>query len=307
MKRDLYDILGVSKTADADTIKKAYRKLARASHPDVNPGDAQAEERFKRVSAAFDVLSNPKKRKLYDEFGYDGLREGFDAQRARAYRQAGGRRGARATGFEGGATFEDIFGSMFGGGGAGFGQGFGMPMKGRDLSAKVVLSFMESLKGKELEFSVNGKPLKVRVPGGVTDGERLKLKGKGGEAPRTQRGTGEPGDLYLELSVRPHERLRREGLHLYLEVPITMAEALLGASIAVPTPWGKYTVKVPAGVNAGARLRLKGQGVHRGKEKGNFYAVLQIQSPDRIDASVRKAAQTLAKAYKKGVRADLRL
>ncbi|RVU43686.1 molecular chaperone DnaJ [Lujinxingia sediminis] len=311
MKDDLYGILGVSKKTDAATIKKAYRKLARENHPDVNPGDAAAEERFKRISAAFDVLSDPKKRKLYDEFGFEGLREGFDAKRARATRRRGG---ASAAGFEGGASFEDIFGSMFGGGagpgfgGAGFGGGAVNPLKGRDNVMPVELDFMRALKGTELTFSEGEtKTFKVRVPEGTGTGDRLRVKGKGGAAPRTRQGKGERGDLLLEFKVLPHPKLRREGLDLYLDVPITVPEAVCGASISVPTPHGDYTVKVPEGVNSGAKLRLKGQGVKRGTHQGNFYVVLQVHTPDRIDDATRKAATQLAGGYSQDVRAGLKL
>jgi len=310
MKRDLYDILGVSKSADAAAIKKAYRKLARENHPDVNPGDAAAEERFKRISAAFDVLSDPKKRKLYDEFGYDGLREGFDAKRARA-----GRRSAGA-GYQGGASFEDIFGNMFaGGGGAGFGGpdfgdfvgGYGMPVKGRDKSVSVTLDFMKALMGTEVRLAQGERTFTVRVPEGVEDGERVRIKGKGSPAPRTRQGQGQPGDLFLDIAVRPHPKLRREGLDLYLDVPVTIPEAVCGASVSVPTPWGEFTVKVPEGVSSGAKLRLKEQGVRRGKARGNFYVIVQVHTPDRIDDAVREAAKSLADSYTGDVRAALKL
>ncbi len=320
MERDLYDILGVSRDADTAEIKKAYRKLARKYHPDVNPDDADAEERFKKVSTAFEVLGDAEKRKLYDEFGLDGLREGFDAEQARKYKQwqgaggagfGGGRRYYRSSG--GGADFQDIFGDIFGGGGrfktSGFGDVGGFqsqaPVKGRDVSASLELDFLQAIEGGEMELGLQGRSLKVRVPPGVRDGERLRLKGKGGAAPQTPYGKGQPGDLFLEISVKPHEFVRREGLDLYLDVPVSIPEAVEGTQINVPTPWGDYKVTVPEGVHSGAKLRLKGQGVRRGKKRGNFYVVIQIRTPDRIDEKVLEAVRQLDDAYEEDLRGDL--
>lgn len=320
MERDLYEILGVSRDADTAAIKKAYRKLARKYHPDVNPDDAQAEERFKQVSTAFEVLGDPKKRKLYDEFGLDGLREGFDAEQARKYKQwqgaggggfGGGQRVYRSAG---GADFQDLFGDLFGGGraaqgSAGFGGGFGgqaqSPVKGRDVTATLALDFRQAIEGDEMELAMQGRSLKVRVPKGVRDGERLRLKGKGGAAPQTPYGKGQPGDLLLEISVRPHPRVRREDLDLYLDVPITIGEAIEGTQINVPTPWGNFKVTVPDGVNSGAKLRLKGQGVKRGKKQGNFYVVIQIHTPDHIDDELREMARKMDGAYDQDLRGEL--
>ncbi len=334
MNDDLYEILGVSRDADTAEIKKAYREKARKYHPDVNPDDPESEEKFKKASAAFEVLGNEKKREIYDEFGLDGLREGFDPEEARKYKQwqqasgaggggfggfggGGGRRRTYRGGGASGADFEDIFGDIFGGGtqspfggGQGFGGGFGgvqTPVKGRDISASLELDFVRAIEGGEMQLALQGrsKPLKVRVPAGVRDGERLRLKGKGGPAPQTPQGQGEPGDLFLEISVGSHPRVRRKGLNLYMDVPITMPEAIEGTTINVPTPWGEYSVSVPEGVNSGAKLRLKGQGVHRGDDEGDFYVVIQINAPDRIDDSVRQALDDLADGYEDDVRAEV--
>ncbi len=320
MKTDLYAILGVDRDADRAAVKKAYRRLARKYHPDVNPDDPQAEEEFKKVSAAFEVLGDEEKRKLYDEFGLDGLREGFDPARARQYQKwqraggPGGPGGGRYTHFSGGgASFQDIFGDIFGGRSpfdtsdyTNFG-GFQAPMKGRDLTAHLDLDFVRAIEGGQMDITLSdGQHLKVRVPAGVRDGERLRLKGKGGPAPQTPYGQGQPGDLYLEISVRPHEHIRRDDLDLSMEVPITIAEAILGTQINVPTPWGEYKVTVPEGVHSGAKLRLKEKGVHRGKKKGDFFVLLQILTPDRIDDEVREKASALADAYESDPRADLR-
>jgi curved DNA-binding protein len=315
MEDDLYEILGVRREDDRDTIKKAYRRLARDYHPDVNPDDPEAEEKFKRVSAAFEVLGDEEKRKIYDEFGLQGLREGFDPDRARQYQQwqrtSGGPRYAQFGG--GGASFQDIFGDIFGGRSpfdtsdyTNFG-GFQAPLKGRDITARLELDFVRAIEGGQMELTLgDGRQLKVRVPAGVGDGERLRLKGKGSPAPQTQYGQGQPGDLFLEISVRPHEKVRREGLDLIVEVAITVPEAILGAQITVPTPRGEYKVTVPEGVHSGARLRLKGKGVHRGNKEGDFFVVLQIVTPDRIDDEVREKAKALEDAYEADPRGDLR-
>ncbi len=329
MERDLYDILGVSSDADTADIKSAYRGLARKYHPDVNPDDPEAEDKFKSASAAFEVLSDPEKRKLYDEFGFDGLREGFDADQARKYQQwqqqagaggfgAGGGGGRRVYRTSGGAGFEDIFGDIFGGGrgrggGAGqspFGAGFAgaqqAPLKGRDVTTTLNLDFRRAIEGGQVEFSLRGQSLKVRIPKGVREGERLRLKGKGQPAPTTPYGEGQPGDLLLKISVGPHPSIRREDMDLYMDVPITIPEAVEGTKVNVPTPWGEYTVTIPEGVHSGAKLRLKGQGVHRGDKKGNFYVIVQIRTPDRLDDEVKEQVRSLEDAYVDDVRAELR-
>ena len=316
MEQDLYKILGVSRDAEADEIKKAYRRLARKYHPDVNPDDPGAEENFKKASAAFEVLGNPEKRKLYDEFGFDGLREGFDPEQARKYSQwqqsAGGGFGGGRRVYRSSAGFQDIFGDIFGGGSS-FGTGgysdfggFQAPLKGRDVTASLELDFVRAIEGGEMELSMKGKPMKVRVPQGVRDGERLRLKGKGEPAPKTPYGKGQAGDLFLEISVRPHETMRREGLDLYMDVPVTIPEAVAGTKVNVPTPRGEYTVTVPEGVHSGAKLRLKGQGVKRGEDAGDFYVVIQIHTPDRIDDAVLEASRQLDEAYEEDVRRHLR-
>lgn len=318
MEKDLYQLLGVSRQASHDEIKKSYRRLARQYHPDVNPDDPAAEEKFKQISAAFDVLGDEEKRKLYDEFGLDGLREGFNPEQARQYQRwqsqaggfGGGRRVYRTGG--GGASFQDIFGDIFGGRSpfdtsefTDFG-GFQAPIKGRDLTATLELDFVRSIEGGQMELTIGGQPLKVRVPAGVRDGERLRLKGKGSPAPQTPYGEGQPGDLLLEIKVQPHPFVRREELDLYLEVPITMAEAVEGTQVTVPTPWGEYKVTVPEGVHSGAKLRLKGKGVRRGKQQGDFFVILDIRSPDRLDEEIRQAARQLARGYEGDLRGDLR-
>ena len=324
---DFYRTLGVARDADLKTIKSAYRKIARENHPDLNPDDPAAEERFKAASRAFEVLGDPDKRKIYDEFGIEGLREGFDPDQARAYQQwqdqVGGGRGGRggqtrwSYGPGAGASgYEDIFGSIFGGrspfdasdfsssyGGGGFYTG---PLKGQDLEAALTLDFMTAVRGGEIELRLGNRNIKVRIPAGAADGEKLRLKGQGQPAP-AQAPRGQAGDLLLTLNVQPHPLLERRGLDLYLDLPVTIGEAIGGAKIAVPTPDGEYKVTIPSGVHSGARLRLKGKGVHRGKREGDFYVIIQIQSPDRIDDELREAARAVDAGYTHDVRKDLHL
>ncbi|MBA2664384.1 MAG: DnaJ domain-containing protein [Bradymonadaceae bacterium] len=319
MNTELYEILGVARDANQDTIKSAYRKLARKYHPDVNPDNEESEDNFKKVSAAFEVLGNPEKRKRYDEFGLDGLREGFDPESARQYQRwqtqqggfGGGQRHRQRTASA--ASFQDIFGDIFGGRSpfdtsefSNFG-GFHTPPRGSDWTAAVELEFMTAVRGGQVEFNVDGRHLKVRIPAGVSDGERLRLKAQGGPAPETQHGRGPAGDLILDLRVAPHGLLRRDGLNLSLDLPVTMAEALLGARVKVPTPWGEFTVTIPEGVHSGARLRLKSQGVERDGTKGDFYVIVQIQAPEHIDDEIRAAAEVIATGYHAEVRRDIKL
>ena len=284
--QDLYKTLGVSKSASPSDIKKAYRKLAKENHPDVNPGNAQAEARFKEVTAAYEVLSDKTRRKNYDEFGEASLSQGFDPEQARAYQQyqraGSGRRGGNPFGAGFGAAGASPFGQgtddawlhdLFGFGG----QGARRPAKGRDIQSEVRVDFMTAaLGGKNTLQFEGGRSIQVRIPSGVEDGEKLRLKGQGSPG-----GQGAPaGDLLLTIRVLPDNMWRREGLDLHIDIPITISEAIKGGSVEVPTLTGKGKVKVPAGSQSGRTLRLKGKGVERkGKGKGDLYVHLQIQVP----------------------------
>src|SRR5206468_2483267 len=225
-ERDLYAVLGVERNASAEEIKKAYRRLARKHHPDLNPGDKQAEERFKEISVAHDVLTDPSKRKLYDEFGLEGLQAGFDPARAREYRRWA--ESGHGFSFRGGSPFE------------GFGFS-GFEGRRRRREAEEERGFADVI--EELFGAGAGARARVRGKGGV---------GRGGAA---------AGDLYFVVRVRPHPFLQRDGKDLTIEVPITVGEAIRGATIAVPTPDGKVRLKVPRGSQSGQRLRLSGRGV----------------------------------------------
>ncbi|MEZ4460548.1 MAG: DnaJ C-terminal domain-containing protein [bacterium] len=314
MEEDFYKILGVAKDADDATIKKAYRQIARENHPDLNPDDKVREDRFKSASAAFEVLSDPERRKLYDEFGSVGLREGFNAEQAREYKRWQSSGGGRGPGqYQTNANFEDLFGNIFGGRSpfdtsdySNFGGFYTGPMKGQDIEATLDLDFMTAVQGGELELSLGGRKIKVRIPAGADDGERLRLKGQGQPAP-AQAPKGTAGDLILSLRVAPHPHLHRDGLDLLLDFPVTMPEAITGAKLEVPTPHGGFNVSIPPGVNSGAKLRLREKGVHRGKKKGDFYVVIQIQAPDEITDETKALAEKLTEAYSRDVRADLEL
>jgi len=317
-KRDLYKTLGVPRDADAKAIKKAYRKLARQYHPDVNPGDKAAEERFKRISEANAVLSDPEKRRNYDEFGEVSLGGGFDADAARRAREAFGARfgtGGRAEGFPGfgGQSFdfgdlEDLLGQRFGGRGGGRGR----RMRGEDVQASIELDFLEAARGGEKRLTItrpgpSGAPitetLTVRIPPGVGDGGRIRLPQKGSPG----LAGGPPGDLWATIRVRPHPVFRREGRSLHMEVPITVREAIRGAKIEIPTLEGRATLTVPPGTDSGRKLRLRGKGIADpgGGPPGDLYVTIQIRVPRGLSAEAKKRIDELAELDPQDLRKDL--
>ncbi len=326
MAEDLYAVLGVPKNADADTIKKAFRKLAAQLHPDKNPGNAKAEARFKLVNRANEVLSDPKKRKLYDEFGEDGLREGFDPERVRAYRQWSNRQGRgrpdSTYGGPGGTVdLEDLFGGAAGGAGGPPGGGFGDlfgdfmgrgrrprgPARGPDLESEITIDFAAGLRGATLELrpqGQGGEPVTVRVPPGVGDGSRLRIAGQG--APSTSGGP--RGDLLLTVRVTPHPFFRREGDDLHLDLPLTLAEAYHGAKVRVPTPENEVSLKVPPRTQSGQIVRLRGKGVaKKGKTTGDLYVHFLVRIPEDGGGEVAKLVDRLAEYQPDDPRRDIRL
>lgn len=323
MAEDFYSVLGVSRDADEGTIKKAYRKLARDLHPDKNPGNKNAEARFKNVNRAYEALSDPKKRKLYDEFGEDALREGFDADKARAYKQwssananggfggayagGGGRRvnledlfgggGVHVEGFGGEDPFADLFGR------AGRRRG---PMRGQDIEQAITIPFESAVRGTTLQLKAPGAaaPVTVRIPPGANEGSRVRIAGQGTPSPNG----GQNGDLILEIHVEPHELFTRDGDDLELEVPITLSEAIKGARVKVPTFDGPVNVKVPPGTSSGTKLRIKGKGVARkGREPGDLYAKLMVQVPKHPSPELEALADAIAKFETDDVRAKLKV
>ncbi len=369
--RDLYDVLGVKRGASAEEIKKAYRKLARRHHPDVNPGSKQAEERFKEISHAHDVLSDPEKRKVYDEFGMEGLQAGFDAERARAHGEWAGQRASAGAGAGGGfgryTNFEDIFGDIFA-----ESRGPG-PTTGQDAETSLEIDLLDAVRGLSTQLTIDRaelcatcggsgadnrsgttcpecqgsghvqmgrgpvafsrtcprcggvgriairpcptcqgrgqttrqERLAVRIPAGVDTGSRVRIAGKGVPG----RAGGQPGDLYIVIRVRPHPLLERRGNDLYLNVPVTLGEAALGASITVPTPDGSVRVKVPPRSQSGTLLRIRGHGVAalKSEQRGDLYIRVMVHVPAAADDKVRDAIRTVESAYEKDPRSGLRL
>jgi len=306
--KDLYKTLGVAEDADEAAIKKTYRKLAKEFHPDITGGDKKKTERFKEINEAYDVLGDAKKRKEYDRLKHapvrpDGMPEGFDAE---AFAQTFGRSRAGAGGvqFQGDFDIGDIFSSLFGGGGAGFDPrrgGRARAARGSDMSGRLEVTFVESaLGGKRSIRTGSGSTVEVNIPPGVENGGRLRLPGQGGPAP-AQGGT--PGDLYLEIEVRPDRHLRRDGSDIELDVPVTFAEAALGARIEVPTVEGRVTVTVPPGTSSGARLRLRGRGVkHPDGTRGDQLCRVEIVAPKikPDDAESKKLIEDFARRTASG-------
>jgi molecular chaperone DnaJ len=313
--KDFYAILGVSKDVTAAELKKVYRKLARKYHPDSNPGDAASEAKFKEVSEAHSVLSDPEQRREYDQIramgsgarftagsgGPGGGAGGFEDVFGGMF--GGGQPGGQRTQYRqqgGGAGFEDIFGGMFGGGGGGFGQtsggyrGFGGPQKGRDMTATTTLDFQTAVVGETISLQgANGRPMKVRIPAGVHDGQKIRLRGKGEPSPDG----GEAGDMVLTIAVRKHPVFELDGLNLRLDVPVTFAEAALGATIEVPTLGGEpVRLRVAPGTPSGRVLRVKGRGVSTKSGTGDLLATVQVAVPSHLTDKAREAVEALAAA-----------
>lgn len=307
MAKDLYGVLGVPKTADEETIKKAFRKLAMKYHPDKNPGKAN-EARFKEVNQAQEVLSDPKKRALYDEFGEESLSQNFDADRARVIRQygGGGGRGGRpgpggqtvdiqdifgGGGPAGGGDFSDILGDLFNRGGGGRQRGAPRPSRGQDIEAEVTIEFASAVKGTTLELTLGSTPVPVRIPAGANEGSRLRIPGQGSPGAFG----GPPGDLRITVHVTPHPLFKREEDDLHLDLPLTLAEAYRGEKVKIPTPDGDVTLKVPPRTQTGNMTRLRGKGVARkGKEPGDLYVRFLVHVPTEDDPEVAKAIDLLA-------------
>ena len=273
IEKDFYKILGVTKgVSDAD-LKKAYRKLAKANHPDLHPGDQAAESRFKDISEAYDVLSDVTERREYDAVRAMGGGARF---------QAGGR------GSQGGG-FEDVFSNFFGGGGfpsGGFGGGGFAPQRGQDLTTSSSVDFIDSIHGTNIKLTVSGKPMTLKVPAGIQDGQKLKLKGKGQPSPNG----GQAGDLVVTIKVRPHPVFTRDGDNVRVVVPVTFSEAVLGAVISVPVLGGEpVKLKVAPGTPNGRTLRVKGKGVQHESHQGDLLASVDILVPNRISKKAEEA------------------
>jgi molecular chaperone DnaJ len=288
-EKDLYSILGVKKSDNADAIKKQYRKLARELHPDKTKGDKKLEERFKDVSEAYEVLSDDKKKAEYDE-----MRDAFKSGRVPrgGFQQQGGGFG----GFQGGGDFSDIFGDLFGGGGR---RG---PRRGQDLQTQTTISFRDSIYGSEITIRTGSEPVTTRIPAGIKDGAKIKLKGRGGP------GEGGPGDLFIVVNVTPHPLYKRDENNLLMTLPVTFTEAALGADIAVPTLSGEEVkVRLAAGTPNGKKLKIKGHGVKRNHEQGDLILTIEVQVPQRLDGKAEKLLKEFAEETKEfSPRTDLK-
>ncbi len=375
MAQNLYEVLGVSKTASSEDIKKAYRKSARKWHPDINPGSKEAEEKFKLISNAYDVLGNEKKRKLYDEFGEDALKTGFDAEKVReAMKWRSYHEGtAESQGFGRYQSYEDVFGDIFG-----FGQGRGgfagpASAKGSDIEHEITIDFVSSIRGVETELTIQketscskchgsgsdpssqmttcptcggsgrieigkgpmhftrpcskcgghgvvGRPclqcggsgkglgtetIRVSIPQGVKEGSRVRVAGKGGPGI----GGGPEGDLYLLIKISPHHFLRREGDNLFMDLPITVGEAVAGGNVAIPTIEGPINLKIPPKSQGGQVLRLKGKGAPniKTKKKGDLLVRLHVKVPQTDAGEVTEAVKILDRYYDNDLRKEIKL
>jgi DnaJ-class molecular chaperone len=323
-KRDYYDVLGVSKTASADEIRKAHRKLALKFHPDRNRDNKQAEPKFKEIQEAYDVLGDAEKRKKYDQHGHAAFEGGaggggadpFDAFR-RAQQGRGGSTQWRASpgvsveDFDlGGGDMGSIFDQLFGAGGARAGGRAGKgargrrpePPKGQDIEHPVTLTFEQAARGITLPLQISresgNETIDVKIPAGVKDGSRIRIRGKG------EQGGGEPGDIYIIAHVLPHKYFRREEMDIHLDVPLSVYEALLGTKVTVPTLEGHLTMTIPAGTSSGAKLRLKGHGIERAGEKGDQIVVIKIIAPKGLDDEDKEAVEKLAKKHPIDARKD---
>jgi molecular chaperone DnaJ len=284
-EKDFYAILGVDKKAAADEIKKKYRSLARELHPDKTKGDDALEEKFKAVSEAYDILSDSKKRAEYDEARSLFERGGFRGP------MGGQGQGGDFSDLFGGGSPNDIFANLFGGGGVRRG-----PRKGQDLQTESTITFKESVFGTTLELKLStdgGKPqtITARVPAGVNDGAKIRVKGKG--AP----GEAGPGDLFILLHVRPHPIFSRKAENILLTLPVTFVEATLGADIKVPTLDGEeVTVRLAPGTPNGRTLRVKGRGIKKGSVTGDLLATIDVQVPQKIEGEATEALKKFAEA-----------
>ena len=317
--KDFYSVLGVSKDVSEADLKKTYRKLARKYHPDSNQGDAAAEAKFKEVSEAYSVLSDAEQRKEYDQIRAMGSGARFTA---------GGQGGAggfedvfsmfnqgRGARYQNAEDFEDIFAMFNQQQGAGFGsgrfgqstggfRGYGGPTRGADVTARTTIDFVTATKGETITLQgEDGKPFKVKSPAGVSDGQKIRLRGRGRHSPDG----GENGDIVVQVAVRPHPVFTRDGLNLRVTVPVTFTEAALGATIEVPTLGGDpVRLRVAPGTPSGRVLRVKGRGVETSKGTGDLLAEVQVAVPSHLDDAAREALERFQSLEpKENPRADL--
>lgn len=312
-KKDYYEVLGVERNADENSIKKAYRKLAKKYHPDTNAGNASAEKKFKEITEAYSVLSDPEKKKLYDQFGhgaFDGSNPGAGAQGG-FYESgpfSGSYRGPEGSyqeyHFQGGGNMDDIFGDIFGNmfhgkGGSDFG-GQSFKLKGTDLHAEVLVSFDEAAFGCDKIISLQGEDgtvqsLQVHIPAGVDTGKSVRLKGKGNPGV----GGGEPGDLFLKMNVGTKPGFERKGMDIFTTAQVPFSTAVFGGEARVKTLHGDVVCKIPEGTQSGTKIRLKGKGIvsmKNAKVYGDQYVTVQIQVPRHLSEDAKQKLREFDKA-----------
>jgi molecular chaperone DnaJ len=291
-EKDYYEILGVKKNATEAELKKAYRELAKKYHPDKNKGNKDAENRFKEISEAYAVLSDSDKRAQYDRLGREAFGPGganpFAGFDFSEFMGGGGGRTRRTTSRRGGSTtidFTDVFGDLFGGGGRG-----GFEPEPQELQAEVTIDFRDAIQGTTMALNVNGDQMKVKIPEGIADGQKLRVKR--GNQP-----------MQITVRVRPHPFFERRGDDIHIELPITVGEAIRGAEVEVPTIHGPSRIRVPAGTQAGRTMRLTGKGVKKKSGAGDQYVRIQVVVPPEAPA---EAVEAIEGAYKENPRANLR-
>jgi DnaJ-class molecular chaperone len=303
MSEDLYEVLGVSKTASQDEIKKRYRTLAKQLHPDLNPDKPDIAERFKSITAAYDILSDPERRGRYDRGEIDA--SGQERPEQRFYREyaedPGATRFYTREGFSDDESLHAFFSDLFGG----RGEGMRMRARGADVSYTLPISFLEAAKGAKKRVTVGGDQhtIDLTIPAGVSDRQTLRLKGQG--MPGFEGGP--PGDAYVEVHIQPHAHFERKDNDVHIELPVSLAEAVLGGRIQVPTIDGPVSMTVPKGSNTGATLRLRGKGIvdSRSGQRGDQYVRLKVVLPKTPDPELEKLVEQWAKSHSYDPRADM--
>jgi DnaJ-class molecular chaperone len=323
MAEDYYQVLGLPRNASQADIQKAYRDLARKYHPDMNPDDKSAKKKFQKIQAAFDVLNDPKKREMYDRYGSSFETMGGGGPRGGTTWHTSYGPGGEFGGFED-LDFSQFFGERFGGprGGADLGDLFeqfrrasgprrasaGEKRRGADLTYEISVPFAVSVNGGAGQVSVNrgtGKveTITVKIPPGIEDGKKIRLRGQGDQSPQG----GPPGDILLTVRVEPHRFFHRQGNHLVLRLPVTLAEAALGTKVDIPTPRGTVSLRIPPGTSSGTKLRVRGHGIAaKNTPPGDLLAEVQIALPKPMDEATRDLLRQTADHYPRSPRADLR-
>jgi DnaJ-class molecular chaperone len=303
VSKDPYEVLGVSKSASQDEIHKAYRKLAKKLHPDLNPGNAKSADEFKDVASAHDLLGDPEKRARFDRGEIDAAGAERPQQRYyREYADAGGARRYHSTaGYEDLGDASDLFADLFG---RSRGGARSAKMRGQDLQYRLEVDLLEAVRGAKRRITLpDGGALDLTIPEGTADGHVLRLKGKGGPGI----GGGPAGDALIELTVKPHPLFSRQGDDIVIELPITLDEAVLGGKIEVPTVSGRVALTIPKGSSSGQTLRLRGKGVKsRGGKQGDQLVRLKVVMPPEIDSELQEFMQKWREGHRYDPRADLR-